>query len=114
MNIYQMVEAVGGEGEVTELRVSLVGGYRDEAGTSQQVGTQYLHTMYSVTTHYVLSNYTLSKHYLHSIYTVKYLYNIYTGWGHHPPSDGRARARAEVSAGYLHNLYISKQYLHKI
>ena len=33
-----MVEAVGGEGEVTELRVSLVGGYRDEAGTSQQVG----------------------------------------------------------------------------
>ena len=54
-----MVEAVGGEGEVTELRVSLVGGYRDEAGISQQVGTQYLLTIY-----------TLSIHYLHCIYTV--------------------------------------------
>ena len=44
-----MVEAVGGESEVTELRVSLVGGYRDEAGTSQQVGdsisTHYLHSI---------------------------------------------------------------------
>ena len=50
-----MVEAVGGEGEVTELRVSLVGGYRDEAGISQQVGD-------SISTHYLLSIYTLSSH----------------------------------------------------
>ena len=40
---------MGGESEVTELRVSLVGGYCDEAGISQQVGdsisTLYLHTI---------------------------------------------------------------------
>ena len=71
-----------------------------------------LHPQSQLSRQYLPSIYTLSTHYLHSIYTVKYLYNIYTGGGHHPPSDGRARA--EVSAGYLHNSYISKQYLHKI
>ena len=61
-----MVEAVGGEGEVTELRVSLIGGYRDEAGTSQQVGD-------------TVNIYTISTQYLHSIYTVftQYLHR----WG---------------------------------
>ena len=60
-----MVEAVGGEGEVTELRVSLVGGYRDEAGISQQVGD-------SISTHYTKQylNCKLTTLYLHSINTI--------------------------------------------
>ena len=56
-----MVEAVGGKGEVTELRVSLVGGYRDEAGTSQQVGD-------IISIQYLYNIYTVSVQYLHSIY----------------------------------------------